>query len=80
MLILLAYSKAFTDKTYLIIFGFLISALASAIVSLMQVYAQSESLKSYVLWSFGANNQVTLSQIAIVGVLVTVGMFYVSDQ
>ncbi|KUG13895.1 ABC transporter permease [Elizabethkingia sp. HvH-WGS333] len=75
MLILLAYSKAFTDKTYLIIFGFLISALASAIVSLMQVYAQSESLKSYVLWSFGANNQVTLSQIAIVGVLVTVGMF-----
>lgn len=62
MLLLLAYSKAFTDKTYLIIFGFLISALASAIVSIMQVYAQSESLKSYILWSFGANNQVNIQQ------------------
>ncbi|WP_407484154.1 FecCD family ABC transporter permease [Elizabethkingia meningoseptica] len=75
MLLLLAYSKAFTDKTYLIIFGFLISALASAIVSIMQVYAQSESLKSYILWSFGANNQVNVSQILIVCVLVLLGMF-----
>ncbi len=75
MLLLLAYSKAFTDKTYLIIFGFLISALASAIVSIMQVYAQSESLKSYILWSFGANNQVNISQILIVSILVLLGMF-----
>lgn len=75
MLILLAYSKAFTDKTYLIIFGFLISALAGAVVSIMQFYAQSESLQSYILWSFGANNQVSGNQLIIVGMLVLIGLF-----
>ena len=74
MLLLLVYSKAFSDKTYLIIFGFLISALASAVVSIMQFYAQNESLKSYILWSFGANNQLSKTQLIVVTVMVVVGL------
>ena len=50
MLILLAFSGRFQDKSFLIIFGFLISALAGAIVSILQFYADNQSLKNYILW------------------------------
>lgn len=75
MLILLSMSNRFQDKSYLIIFGFLVSAFAGAIVSLLQFYAENQSLKNYILWSFGANNMVTRNQIYLLSVLVFIGMF-----
>ena len=75
MLILLVFSGKFQDKSFLIIFGFLISALAGAIVSILQFYAENQSLKNYVLWSFGANNQVSTNQIWILSVIVILGLF-----
>lgn len=74
MLILLSMSNRFQDKSYLIIFGFLISAFAGAIVSLLQFYAENQSLKNYILWSFGANNMVTRNQIYVLFILVLIGM------
>ncbi|WP_312089580.1 iron ABC transporter permease [Chryseobacterium sp.] len=76
MLILLSASKKFQDKSYLIIFGFLVSAFAGAVVSLLQFYAENQNLKNYILWSFGANNMVTRSQIYILGILVLLGLFF----
>ena len=75
MLILLAFSGRFQDKSFLIIFGFLVSALAGAIVSILQFYAESQSLKNYILWSFGANNQVSSSQILVLSVIVVFSLF-----
>lgn len=75
MLVLLAFSKRFQDKTFLIIFGFLVSALAGAIVSVLQLYADNQSLKNYVLWSFGANNSVSSNQILILSVIIIGGLF-----
>ncbi|MDO5615594.1 MAG: iron ABC transporter permease [Cruoricaptor ignavus] len=75
MLILLAFSHRFQDKSFLIIFGFLVSALAGAVVSILQFYADNQSLKNYILWSFGANNQVTTNQIMILSAIVLVGLF-----
>lgn len=77
MLLLLAFSKKFQDKTFLIIFGFLISAFAGAVVSVLQFYAENESLKNYILWSFGANNLATRNQIFILAGFVFVGLFFV---
>ena len=76
MLILLSASKKFKDKSYLIIFGFLVSAFAGAVVSLLQFYAENQNLKNYILWSFGANNMVTRNQIYILGILVLLGLFF----
>ncbi|MBL3549215.1 MULTISPECIES: iron ABC transporter permease [Chryseobacterium] len=76
MLILLSMSNKFQDKSYLIIFGFLISAFAGAIVSLLQFYAENQSLKNYILWSFGANNMVSRNQIYVLSVLVAIGLFF----
>lgn len=75
MLILLLFSQKFQDKSFIIIFGFLVSALAGAVVSILQLYADNQSLKNYVLWSFGANNQVSFSQILVLFVLIFLGLF-----
>lgn len=74
MVVLLAFSNKFQDKSFLIIFGFLVSALAGAIVSILQFYADNQSLKNYILWSFGANNQVTINQIFVLVIIVIVGL------
>lgn len=76
MLLLLSMSNKFQDKSYLIIFGFLVSAFAGAIVSLLQFYAENQSLKNYILWSFGANNMVTRNQIYVLFTLVLIGLFF----
>lgn len=75
MVILLSISKRFQDKSYLIIFGFLVSAFAGAIVSLLQFYGEDQSLKNYILWSFGANNMVSRNQIYVLSFLVIIGLF-----
>ncbi|MCS3529131.1 iron ABC transporter permease [Chryseobacterium sp. JUb7] len=75
MLVLLSMSNKFQDKSYLIIFGFLVSAFAGAIVSLLQFYAENQSLKNYILWSFGANNMVSRNQIYVLSILVLLGLF-----
>ncbi len=62
-------------KSYLIIFGFLVSALAGAVVSILQLYAENQSLKNYILWSFGANNQVTRNQLLVLFIIVVIGLF-----
>lgn len=73
MLVLLAFSNKFQDKSFLIIFGFLVSALSGAIVSALQLYADDQSLKNYILWSFGANNHVTVNQIFVLALIVISG-------
>ena len=75
MLLLLAFSGKFQVKSFLIIFGFLVSALAGAVVSILQFYAENQSLKNYILWSFGANNQVSRNQIWILFIIVILGLF-----
>lgn len=75
MIILIAFSGRFKDKSFLIIFGFLVSALAGAIISILQFYAENQSLKNYILWSFGANNQVSNNQILILALLTGIGLF-----
>lgn len=74
MFVLLGFANKTQDKSFLIIFGFLISALAGAIVSILQFYADNQSLKNYILWSFGANNAVSKNQILILSVLVVLGL------
>ncbi len=76
MMILLLFSNRFRDRSFIIIFGFLISALAGAVVSFLQFYVESQSLKNYMLWTFGANNQTSLIQISILTVLIIIGLIF----
>lgn len=73
--ILIIFSSRFKNSSFIIIFGFLISALAGAIVSILQFYVESQNLKNYILWSFGANNNISGSQLIILAILCFVGLF-----
>lgn len=73
--ILIIFSSRFKNSSFIIIFGFLISALAGAIVSILQFYVESQNLKNYILWSFGANNNISGSQLIILALLCFVGLF-----
>jgi iron complex transport system permease protein len=74
MFVLIGFSNKFLDKSFLIIFGFLISALAGAIISILQLYANNQSLKNFILWSFGANNSLSINQILLLTIFVGVGL------
>lgn len=76
MLVLIVFSKRFQNSSFIIIFGFLISALAGAVVSILQFYVESQSLKNYILWSFGANNNVSREQLLILFLFVVAGLFF----
>ena len=76
MMVLLLFSTRFRDKSFIIIFGFLISALAGAVVSFLQFYVESQSLKNYILWTFGSNNQTNLIQISILTILILIGLIF----
>ncbi|WKS94393.1 FecCD family ABC transporter permease [Riemerella columbina] len=76
MLILILYAHRFQDASFLIIFGFLVSALAGAIISFLQLYAENQSLKNYILWSFGANNQLDTYQIIILFSCMMLGLVF----
>ena len=74
MLVLLALSGRFSNRSFLIIFGFLISALTGAVVSILQLYGENQSLKNYILWSFGANNILTRNQILFLAAFIVIGL------
>lgn len=76
MLVLILFSKRFQNASFIIIFGFLISALAGAVVSILQFYVESQSLKNYILWSFGANNNASRDQLLILFLFVVLGLFF----
>lgn len=73
--LLLIVSQRFKEQSYIIIFGFLVSALSGAIISLLQFYAENQALKNYILWSFGGNNLVSLPQISLLSVFIFIGLF-----
>lgn len=74
MSILVGIGQWFRSSSSLIILGFLISALAGAIISFLQLYAENQNLKNYILWSFGANQQLNFNQTLILAELVMLGL------
>lgn len=74
MFLLLALSKYFQDKSFLIIFGFLLSSLSGAVVSILQLYSDNQNIKNYILWTFGANHQITNNQLMVLSIITLLGL------
>lgn len=62
-LVLIIIAKKIKSTTALIIVGFMFSALAGALISILQFYAENQSLKSYIVWSFGSLNGLNYTQL-----------------
>lgn len=74
MVFLVFLSHFFRDGAHLVIFGFLVSALSGAVISILQFYAGNEALRGYLLWSFGGNIQLERPQLFILALLIFLGL------
>ncbi|MDR2121722.1 MAG: iron ABC transporter permease [Flavobacteriaceae bacterium] len=74
-LLLLSLSKEIKEVSTFIIVGFLISSFCGAIISVLQFYSQSETLKQYVFWSFGSFEGLSEAQIVVYFTCVITGLF-----
>ncbi len=63
MAILALFSSLVRSTTILLIVGILIGYLASSAISLLNFFASSESVHSYVLWGLGSFNSISLGDL-----------------
>lgn len=74
MLVLMVVARRFQNNSYLIVFGFLISAFCGAVISLLQLYAEDQQLKSYLMWSFAGTPTLTTGQLQMLTLLIVGGI------
>ena len=71
--ILTGIARKIKSSSALIIIGFMFSALAGAIISILQFYAENQSLKSYIVWNFGSLNGLNYEQVLYYFISVIIG-------
>lgn len=81
LLMLIYFSSKINSTTALIVIGFMIAGFSSALIGVMQFFAPSEKIKSYLMWSFGSISGLSWSQLGvffffvIVGILISIFTF-----
>ncbi len=80
MLLLLLLSSIVRSSTMLLIVGMLLGYLASSAIALLNFFASSNEVHSYVIWGLGSFSSVTLAQLplfaAVTLLLVVASLFY----
>lgn len=71
ILLLLALSAALRSNAMLLIAGIMISYLATAVISLLNYFAPSESVKSYVVWGLGSFTGVSMAELPVFSIAAT---------
>lgn len=81
LLMIIYFSSKINSTTALIVIGFMIAGFSSALIGVMQFFAPSEKIKSYLMWSFGSISGLSWSQLGvffffvIVGILISIFTF-----
>lgn len=74
--LLLMFTKVVRGTAMLLIVGILLGYLASSVISILNFYATTEGVHSFVIWGLGSFSGVTLTDLAVFGgvILLAVGM------
>ena len=72
--IVLVVSARLKSSISLLVFGIMLGSAASAVISLIQYFSNSNELKSYTLWTMGSFSGLTTSQVLILFLLVLTGL------
>jgi iron complex transport system permease protein len=72
LLIILLVSLRLKDNLSILIVGILIAGVVGSIVSILQYYGNSISVKSFVIWTMGSLNSVSFADIKILSILVLI--------
>ncbi len=76
LLLVLAASFRVRDIATLLIIGLMVGSTTGALVTILQYYSDQESLKRFVLWSFGNLGAVTNSELKILAGVVLAGVVW----
>ena len=74
LLLILAVSEKLKDNLSLLIFGIMVSSIASALINLLQYASNESALKMYVVWTLGSFTGLKSSQLLILAVLSVAGI------
>lgn len=79
MIIIVFFSARLNSNSALIITGIMIAGFAAAIIGILQFFAPSEKIKTYLMWTFGSISGLSWIQILIFGLMtlsgITVSLF-----
>lgn len=75
LMIIVFFSSRLNSTAGLIIIGMMIAGLASAIIGVLQFFAPSEKIKTYLIWTFGSMSGLSWTQIGVFSLMVLIGIF-----
>ncbi|SMC65218.1 FecCD family ABC transporter permease [Moheibacter sediminis] len=68
------FSSRLNSTTSLIIIGMMLAGFSAALIGIMQFFAPSEKIKSYIMWTFGSMSGLSWSQMFVFGLSVLMGI------
>jgi iron complex transport system permease protein len=74
LLLIVFFSSRLSSTSGLIIIGMMIAGFSSAIIGILQFFAPSDKIKTYLLWTFGSITGLTWSQILVYFIMVSAGI------
>lgn len=74
MMLILAVSARIKDSITILVLGMIFGYVASAIVTILQSFADPDSLKVFVTWTFGSLGEVTWEKMPLLLTFVTTGI------
>jgi len=76
LLIMLYFSSKVKSNVLVLIFGIMISYLASSGISILNSYASADNVRSYVLWGMGNFSGVSITKIPLFSSGILIGLFF----
>ena len=77
LLLILVVSFRIKNAVSLLIIGIMLGQIAGSIISIIQNYSNPDSLKLYVIWTFGSLSSVTWTYMKVMIPIVLIGIFIV---
>ena len=74
LLLISSIASRMRDLLGILIVGVMIGFLASSVISILQFYSQEETLKVFLLWSFGSISSTTWAQLVVMAPLLLLGL------
>ena len=77
LLLVMAVSRKVTSNVSLLIVGMMFGSIAGALVSLLQNFANPDSLKLFIVWTLGSLSSVSWSDMQLLVAIIALGVLFV---
>lgn len=74
LLLIVFFSARLNSTSALIIVGIMIAGFSSAIIGVLQFFAPSEKIKTYLMWTFGSLSGLSWTQIFVFTIMTLIGL------